>query len=152
MAGGGFNFGKFCWEIIVWQCLSVSVCLCAPFILTLFYCCNVLISVLSSFYHWKRKRKKRKTIATTTKKKRMKKRITTTTHAHTHSNRSINYLNTQSFLRKGGVTAPSPHWCLFFLFLNVCCLSVLLSQSKSHTKLRQPNTNTATKNKIKKSN
>jgi hypothetical protein len=147
---GWIYFGKFCWEIIiVWQCLCLSVCVLLSFFLflLLLQCFNFSSFKLLSL---KAKKKKKEKQLQQQQKSKERKREAQQQHTHTHSNRSINYLNTQSFLRKGGVTAPH-HNVAFFLIFKCPAVCLTLAIKITHTKLRQPNKNTATKNKIKKS-
>jgi hypothetical protein len=72
----------------------------------------MLISVLFQLIYHTESEKEKKRKHCKNKVKRKEKSTTTNTHT---LEQSIIYLSTQSFLRKGGVTAPQHTMMLFFL-------------------------------------
>jgi hypothetical protein len=126
---GGFNSGSSVGEIIVGVCLSV--CLCS-FHSLFFLIAAMLISVLFQLIYHTESEKEKKRKHCKNKEKRKEKGTTTN---GTHSNNLLIIKHTQSFLRKGGVTAPQHTMMLFFLFKCLCSVCLTLAIKNTHTKL-----------------
>jgi Flp pilus assembly protein TadB len=90
----------------------------------------------------KAKKKSKKKQLQQQKKRKERKREAQQQHTHTHLNRTINYLNTQSFLRKGGVTAPHHNVAFFLIFkCPAVCLTHAIKITHKNATAKQKHSN-----------